>query len=72
MPYLVQYKCRKCGKIEDSSSVPEFLVIVKMIQDITNVKNRQLVPVSWHSCEDGSIGITDVIGAKEYTYGESP
>lgn len=70
MAYKVQYKCRKCGKIENGGSVPKFLDIAKMIQGIPDVEKRQLITVSWHTCEDGSIGVTDVIGAEEYTYGE--
>lgn len=70
MPLKVQYKCRKCGKIEERGSVPEFLDIVKIIQEIPDVNNPHYFLVGFHYCEDDSIGVTDFIGAENYIYGE--
>ena len=68
MPLNVQYKCRKCGQTNVAGSVPEFLDMVKIIQNIPDPKNMQCHLIGFHHCEDGSIGVTDFIGAEQYKF----
>lgn len=63
------YKCRKCGKIDDSlTTCFEYAeeCLCKMIAtgmaDVKTNNGYSISAVNWHKCKDGGIGITDIIG----------
>lgn len=70
MVYKLQYKCRKCGKVTTEGSAPEFLDIDKIVQSVPDPKNNMFRLIGLHRCEDDSWGVTDFIGAEQYTYGQ--
>lgn len=63
---FLKYKCRRCGEIEGSVHVPCCLVA------LSNINTNGKTPREWgmqigitdiHSCNDGNLGISDLIGA---------
>ncbi|GJQ43982.1 MAG: hypothetical protein JETCAE03_34800 [Ignavibacteriaceae bacterium] len=62
----LEYKCRRCGAIEDGTHTPNVL------QTIICVMNNYDLPKEWlgtpvtktsiHNCKDGGIGVSDFIG----------
>jgi len=63
---VLQYKCRRCGKISENLHVPSVSMAVSCI--VSNIP----IPKAWgsiqigmydmHYCEDGGIGVCDLIG----------
>lgn len=60
------YKCRKCNGLDKSRSIPnikEALVCLTLAQSVDcGVTSIELLKV--HFCEDGELGISDLIGAE--------
>lgn len=65
---LLIYKCRRCGKLNKNTHVPDGLMALSCLI----ISNR--VPKGWGSaasvldmcsCEDGNIGVSDLIGFEE-------
>lgn len=61
------YKCRKCGNIVKNTHVPDVDTAIILIV------SGNTLPEKWggtariidiHSCEDGSIGVSDLIGGE--------
>ncbi|WP_297419109.1 hypothetical protein [Clostridium sp.] len=60
------YKCRRCGKLSKNTHVPDGVIALSCI--VNNIKT----PKEWNgvlpelvgvcSCEDGNLGISDLIG----------
>jgi len=65
-PGLLQYKCRRCGKIDKSTHVPNVLqVLISVMNDYELPKEWFGIPVTKtdiHHCEDGGAGVSDLIG----------
>ncbi|CAH8247374.1 hypothetical protein WJ0W_004608 [Paenibacillus melissococcoides] len=62
------YKCRQCGAVEKNVHVPDVMIA------FVNITMGEPLPKEWggsvgligmHSCSDGRIGVTDLIGATE-------
>lgn len=63
------YKCRSCGHMDDSTGVPNVLLA------LTDITNGRELPEEWgsnrtltdlHACEDGTWGVTDLIGGVQH------
>ena len=70
--YNFEYKCRRCGTIllcAVDTSADNIYQFRSLLYDIVTeqVKDDPMLPslVSLHNCEDGGIGIVDLIGCKE-------
>jgi hypothetical protein len=65
-PGLIEYKCRRCGKIDTSIHVPSVLqVLISVMNDYELPKKWFGVPVTKtniHHCENGGAGVSDLIG----------
>jgi len=67
-----QYKCRLCGKIEENPCTSEELAHLALISIV--LKKEFLIPkvgtiphiIEIHVCDDGSCGVSDLIGYKIY------
>jgi len=63
---LLEYKCRRCGKIDKSIHVPSVLqVLISVMNDYKLPKKWFGIPVtktSIHQCDDEGAGVTDLIG----------
>ena len=66
------YKCRFCGTVHSSSGVTvsnKLLLSLEMVSDYNKIGSIQISGRGYpgyntHECEDGSIGISDLIGVK--------
>ena len=58
------YKCRRCGKIDRSTSSGENLAMMQTINIVLCIptKGIPLSMISTHICKDGGYGVTDFIG----------
>ncbi len=75
MTFTFVSKCRLCGETIQGGSTGDFPA-VRIACQVSNGDNprevgpdyigKQLAPsaVNWHYCKDGSIGMTDLLGAK--------
>lgn len=64
-PGMAVYKCRRCGKLEKHLHAPVLVTaITDAITDNMNVKGMRATLISMHQCDDGHIGITDLIGGE--------
>ncbi len=65
-PGLLVYKCRRCEELEKTTHVPDInkAVILTVLGIGTPEDWGPLKPkmVSIHSCKDGNIGVSDLIG----------
>lgn len=68
----LQYKCRKCGEIDESYHVPRLLLTLIRIRiglpgsdDKTDLLGSALTDTAIHTCKKGHIGIADLIGGYE-------
>lgn len=62
------YKCRQCGATGERVHVPDVMIA------LVNITMGEPLPKEWggsagligmHSCSDGRIGVTDLVGATE-------
>lgn len=66
------YKCRLCGTVHSSSGVTasnKLLLSLEMMSDYNKTGSIQICGRGYpgyntHECEDGSLGISDLIGVK--------
>lgn len=73
--YCFQYKCRRCGHIENGVQGASHIILGFLYQLISYGKIVEstscdgfapgLRMFSVHNCSDGGFGITDLIGARE-------
>ena len=66
-PGCLVYKCRMCGGLDKTLHIPD-------INAVVNIQIGISLPKEWgcfspqmtgvHSCEDGGIGITDLVGGE--------
>jgi len=67
-PGILFYKCRRCNGISDSLHTPNVLqTLIFTMNDIDLPEQWAGIPVDKtdiHNCEDGGIGISDLIGGK--------
>lgn len=65
-PGIIIYKCRRCGDLEKSTHVPNVdKAVILTVNGIGTPKDwGPLSPkmISVHSCKDGNIGVSDLIG----------
>lgn len=65
--YVIE-KCRLCGKVIDSTThVPNIYAYLRFVTKGTPAPDDGGLPaysMSCHACEDGSLGVTDVVGFK--------
>lgn len=71
-PGNLVYKCRRCGQISENAHVPLILEAVSSIL-ITGTTPKSWGPMTesllgMHSCEDGNIGVSNLIGAEKDVY----
>ena len=63
------YKCRRCGKLCNSCSVPDgIMALVKIVNGLPTPKEwGAQAPglVNIHNCDDGELGVSDLIGAEK-------
>lgn len=69
--YHVVYKCRLCGKTDESSTIGATrLKLLQLMHEVDTTGDAYLSPtdgigvhkVQTHFCKDGSMGIADFIG----------
>lgn len=69
--YHVVYKCRLCGKTDESSTIGATrLKLLQMMHEVDTTGDAYLSPtdglgvhkVQTHFCKDGSMGLADFIG----------
>lgn len=67
MGYLL-YKCRRCGKIVKNVHVPN--ITICLVQFTVSGKctawpmSGTIYPIGFHHCNNGHVGITDIIGGE--------
>lgn len=63
---LLVYKCRRCGELNKSMHSPEVdTTVIAALAGISCPPNSFVIePTSTHTCKDGSIGVTDLIGGE--------
>ena len=70
------YKCRRCGEIEEETdladnakdietSVHDYTLQKSSQRLLSNELLRHCTTMSYHNCEDGGIGISDIAGCSE-------
>ncbi len=63
-----QYKCKLCGKINDSLGTGEQYALLQTTQLIlhgtTKTSGFPLTLLDLHNCKDGNTGISELIGYK--------
>lgn len=64
---VLQYKCRKCGNIDESLCGGEHIIRQRYTEAIINGKSYSgndftVSMTDRHICKDGSDGVTDLIG----------
>ncbi len=64
------YKCRKCGELIKNSHVPDVFIALVFAQtgrDSSKLWSggTRIQMIDNHYCDDGCIGVTDLIGAEE-------
>ena len=63
-----EYKCRRCGRIEENPHASNELCERGLIGVVTNEGKPYAMPggvismVTTHSCKDGGMGVADLIG----------
>lgn len=60
-----EYKCRRCGKIESKQNCNDacaFKYLLAVLYNITVTNPEIPLATSFHNCEDGNVGISDLIG----------
>lgn len=64
----LQYKCRRCGLIDNSTSVPDgtdALICLTVGHPLpTEWGTFRPTMVDIHNCKDGGLGVTDLIGCE--------
>jgi len=64
----LEYKCRNCNKIDDSTHVPDiYRVLICLAHNIKLEPELNLANIGMtniHLCDNGEIGITDLIGGR--------
>jgi hypothetical protein len=68
--WRVVYKCRRCGALDKSSAGSHEIVQQNIMGAVFGIKIPMQVGLpsqllSTHSCPDGSIGVSDLIGGEE-------
>lgn len=64
-PGILIYRCRACGKLDNSTHAPDLMTVIVSIMTGEAGKPFAGVPVdkwSIHSCEDGTLGVSDLVG----------
>lgn len=65
---VLVYKCRRCRELNKNTHIPTgygTATIISIMQDIPIPQEIKGVPVSkfaFHDCEDGNLGVCDLIG----------
>jgi hypothetical protein len=60
----LQYKCRLCGEVYTECSYNTSKAITDVESIIKGRDGVHLSLIDIHTCEDGSVGVTDFIGLK--------
>ncbi|HUT43217.1 MAG TPA: hypothetical protein VMW95_02680 [Desulfobacterales bacterium] len=60
----LQYKCRRCGDIIDGGMIPNDSERNANNIWISKIFNDARLMIGIHNCDDGNLGITDLIGAE--------
>lgn len=66
----VVYRCRRCGELDKSACGSEDIVIQSIINTVLGIDMKMAIGLqpqllSTHSCQDGSIGVSDLIGGEK-------
>lgn len=59
--WKLHYKCRTCGEVQ-----PDEKTALTDKLEIHHIKHM----LSFHTCQDGTYGVMDLLGAKEYEENE--
>ena len=64
-PGILIYRCRMCGRLDNSTHAPDLLTVLISIMSGEKGKPFDGVPVdTWsiHTCADGAMGFSDLVG----------
>jgi len=63
-----QYRCRRCGEIEDGTFTRWKRALCVLVNSVTETKtdfDSSVDLINIHNCKDGSLGVSDLIGAEK-------
>ena len=65
---VLQYKCRRCGKVSANTHIPKgsaTIILTCVLNNYEILEKIRGVPASQYSicnCNDGNLGVSDLIG----------
>ena len=62
----IVYKCRRCGVVVkqmiSGNLLTDLVVFISVMNDISGTGESDIRKHTIHSCEDGNLGVTDIVG----------